>query len=78
MPCTETADPAIGSTCAVTTSANTLVPQSIPRPSPDFVSEGRRAIWQLGQISVWDGGEDGFIESTDDNTVLAVQGVFVP
>ena len=78
MPCTETADPAIGSTCTVTTTANTLIPQGFPRPSTDFVSEGHRAVWQFGQISVWDGGEDGFIESTDDNTVLAVQGVFVP
>ena len=40
--------------------------------------EGVRAIWELGQISVWDGGEDGYVESRDDNAVLAVQGVFVP
>jgi Tol biopolymer transport system component len=78
LPCAETADPAIGSTCSATTTANALIPQGFPRPSPDFVTEGHRAIWQLGQISVWDGGDDGFIESTDDNTVLAVQGVFVP
>ena len=78
LPCAETADATIGSTCSATTTANALIPQAFPRPSPDFVTEGHRAIWQLGQISVWDGGEDGYVESTDDNTVLAVQGVFVP
>ena len=70
FPCVETADPSVGSTCSATTTADALV--------PGIVDEGVRAIWQLGQISVWDGGEDGFVESRDDNTVLAVQGVFVP
>jgi hypothetical protein len=32
----------------------------------------------LGQVKVWDGSDDGVIESPSDNTVLAVQGVFVP
>jgi hypothetical protein len=32
----------------------------------------------LDQIVVYDGGDDGFPESLDDNTPLAVQGVFVP
>ena len=73
IPCAETADPAVGSTCAATTTVNALFPWQ-PRP----VLEGKRAIWQLDQLAVWDGGEDGFIESRDDNTVLAVQGVFVP
>jgi WD40-like Beta Propeller Repeat len=68
--CVETADPSVGSTCSATTTADALV--------PGIVDEGVRAIWQLGQISVWDGGEDGYVESRDDNTVLAVQGVFVP
>ena len=36
-----------------------------------------RAIWQLGQIDVLDGGPDG-VASTNDNTVFARQGVFVP
>ena len=73
VPCTETADPAVGSACAATTTVNALFPWQ-PRP----VVAGKRAIWQLDQLAVWDGGEDGFIESRDDNTVLAVQGVFVP
>jgi hypothetical protein len=73
VPCAETADPTVGSTCAATTTVNALFPW---QPNP--VAERRRAIWQFDQIAVWDGGEDGFIESRDDNTVLAVQGVFVP
>ena len=73
VPCAETADPAVGSTCSATTTVNALFPWQ-----PPAVSERRRAIWQLDQIAVWDGGEDGYIESRDDNTVLAVQGVFVP
>jgi hypothetical protein len=73
VPCVETSDPAVGSTCAAATTVNALFPWQ-PRP----VLEGKRAIWQLDQLAVWDGGEDGYIESRDDNTVLAVQGVFVP
>ena len=47
-------------------------------PGPRTVRERKRAIVKLDWCAVWDGGEDGFIESRDDNTVLAVQGVFVP
>lgn len=73
-PCVETADPTVGSTCSASTTANALFPSSESGP----VQEGHRAVWQLDQISVYDGGEDGYIESRDDNTVLAVQGIFVP
>jgi len=73
VPCAETADPTVGSTCSVDTTVNALFGSN-----PGGVRERRRAIWQFDQIAVWDGGEDGFIESRDDNTVLAVQGVFVP
>ena len=73
VPCAETADPSVGSTCSLSTTVNALVPGP-----EDRVRERKRAIWQLDQLAVWDGGEDGFIESRDDNTVLAVQGVFVP
>jgi hypothetical protein len=41
------------------------------------VAEGERAIWQLGQIQVRDGGADG-VAATAGNTPFAVQGVFVP
>jgi hypothetical protein len=73
LPCTETADPAIGSTCSATTSANALIPTS-----NRLIQEGKRSVWELGQIEVFDGGDDGSITSRDDNTRLAVQGIFVP
>jgi hypothetical protein len=73
-PCVETDAATVGSTCAATTTANALIPSS----QRAFVGEGRRAIWELGQAKVWDGGDDGVIESSHDNTVLAVQGFFVP
>jgi hypothetical protein len=69
IPCTPTADPAVGSDCNVTTSLNAIL--------PTVVRESKRAMWQLGRIEVWDGGADGDAD-TDDNTVFAVQGVFVP
>jgi WD40 repeat protein len=69
VPCETTADPGVGATCSVTTTFNTLL--------PGVAQARKRAIWQLGQVQVRDGGEDG-LASTDDYTTLAVQGVFVP
>jgi uncharacterized repeat protein (TIGR01451 family) len=67
--CGATANNTIGATCAVSTSANALVPGS--------VQTGSRAIWAMGQIRVNDGGPDGAI-STAGNGVFATQGLFVP
>ncbi len=70
IPCTPTpADTSTGSTCAVNTSANAI--------SPGAVSGGKRAIWQLGKVDVYDGGTDG-VASTDGNTLFLTQGVFEP
>ena len=41
------------------------------------MQQGKRAVWQLGQIQVLDGGPDG-AAATADNSLFAVQGVFVP
>jgi glucose/arabinose dehydrogenase/PKD repeat protein len=68
MPCR----PDIGtgaSTCSVVTTANTLIPGA--------VIESKRAIWGLGSVKVLDGGPDGDV-STDDNGLLATQGIFLP
>jgi hypothetical protein len=70
VPCTTTADPAIGSACSTATTLNTVVPGAI--------RGGNRAIWDLRRIELWDGGQDGLITTRDDDTVFAVQGVFVP
>jgi hypothetical protein len=69
MACVATADPAIGGNCSVSTSLDALVPGTI--------TESDRAIWQLGEVTVLDGGSDGVV-STTPNTVFARQGVFVP
>jgi len=70
IPCSATASGSIGSLCTTTTTADALV--------PDFVSESQRSIWQLGEVNVYDGGPDGSAESTDDNSLFATQGIFVP
>ena len=44
---------------------------------PGTVLEGRRSVWELGKIQVFDGGSDGVV-STAPNTLFADQGVFVP
>jgi hypothetical protein len=62
IPCAATADPAIGSLCSVTTTADTLL--------PEVVTGGRRTIWQIGGFQVLDG--------TPDDQPLAATGVFAP
>jgi glucose/arabinose dehydrogenase len=69
VPCTTNSDPAVGSTCSVATTADAV--------TPSMIKESDRTIWQLGQIDVLDGGPDGQV-ATNDNTVFARQGVFVP
>ena len=59
----------MGSTCGVVTSLDAIVPGAI--------NEGQRSIWQMGQVQVSDGGEDGNT-ATAPNTVFARQGIFVP
>ena len=51
VPCAATADPNIGSTCAIDTTADAV--------TPGAVTEVKRTIWQLGQLGVFDGGGDG-------------------
>jgi hypothetical protein len=69
VPCTATPDIYWGAECAVATSFDAIVPGSVP--------EGKRSIWQLGQVEVNDGGDDGVV-STPGNTLFERQGVFVP
>lgn len=69
LPCAATGDPAIGSTCSVTTTADAVMPGA--------VLEGKRSVWEFGKVQVFDGGSDG-MASTTPNTLFADQGVFVP
>jgi TolB protein len=66
--CAATADDSIGSSCGVQTSLNAII--------PDSVHEGRRAIWALPRIAVYDEGLAA--QSGQSAALLAVQGVFVP
>jgi hypothetical protein len=69
VPCTPTVSVTVGATCSVATSANAVVPGS--------VQTGKRAIWQLGQVQVFDGGASG-VAGASDATPFEDQGVFVP
>ena len=75
--CQATALTTIGSSCDVDTTADALVPGS--------VTEGRRSIWQMGQVSVKDAGPNrtGYANcppacGDGDETTFLRQGVFVP
>jgi hypothetical protein len=67
--CQATADPAKGSDCSLTTTADSVIPGAI--------KEGKRTIWQFGRVSVFDGGADG-APNTAPNDVFLTQGIFVP
>jgi plastocyanin len=69
VPCTGTADTTVGSSCTVVTTANAV--------TPGAVVDGARAIWDISNVQVFDGGADG-VASTAGNTLFADQAVFVP
>jgi hypothetical protein len=68
--CVPTASTTIGSACNLYTTIDALYPNA--------VKEGRRSIWQLPQVKVYDGGADGLASSEAGNTLFLDQGVFVP
>ena len=53
VPCAATGDATIGSTCAVDTMAEALI--------PGVADEGARAVWEVGQVSVHDGAGNVFM-----------------
>jgi hypothetical protein len=67
--CVSTAATNIGGTCTANTSANAVVPGS--------VKDTQRAVVEIGQLLINDGGADGVV-STADNTLFGVQGIFIP
>jgi Tol biopolymer transport system component len=70
VPCSPTPDTTVGSTCALATTADTLVPGS--------VKERQRAVWQLGRIAVHDSGPQAGPGTSPVNRVFMTQGIFVP
>jgi predicted acyl esterase len=69
VPCAATGDTTVGSTCSVSTTFDAVMAGSVP--------EGKRSVWEFGDVLVNDGGPDGVV-STLPNTLFARQGVFVP
>ena len=67
--CANTADTAIGGLCSVNTSANVVVPGS--------VKDTKRAVIEVGVITITDGGADG-LNGTAPNTLFETQGIFIP
>jgi TolB protein len=71
VPCTATLDSAIGSSCTLDTTLDSLVPGVIP--------EGKRSLWQLDSVDISDAGADGVVNpERDATTPFAVQGIFAP
>jgi hypothetical protein len=70
VPCAANGDANVGSTCQVATSADSIVPNA--------VKEGRRTVWALGQVKLYDGGSDGDAGTTADNTLFMDEGLFIP
>ena len=69
LSCANSASTAIGGQCDVNTTVDTLIPGAVP--------EGRRVVWEIGQVQVVDGGPDGDV-TTAPNTLFMVQGTFTP
>ena len=69
VPCTPTASGTVGATCSVSSTVNAILPGT--------VVEGKRAVWQLGQVQVFDGGATG-LAGASDATLFETQGLFVP
>jgi hypothetical protein len=42
------------------------------------VVSGKRAIWEIGQVRVLDGGQDGMVSTTSGDTVFVREGILVP
>jgi hypothetical protein len=71
IPCSATIDTSVGALCSIDTTFEAVKPGSITR------MEGKRAVIELNQIEVIDGGSDGSL-GTLPNTLFADQGIFIP
>jgi hypothetical protein len=70
VPCAATPG-SVGATCNLSTTADAVGGGNVAK-------EAQRAVWELGQVKVYDGGSDGDADTTGDNTLFAVQGTFAP
>jgi hypothetical protein len=67
--CANTGNTNIGGLCTANTSANATVPGA--------VKDGKRAVVEIGQLQISDGGPDG-LASSAPNALFSVQGIFIP
>jgi hypothetical protein len=67
--CSPTSDSS-GSLCETLTTLDAVM--------PGLVVEGKRSVWQIGQVRVFDGGADGDGDTTGDNTLFLTQGLYAP
>jgi hypothetical protein len=67
--CVNTVSTTIGGQCTTNTTANAVVPGS--------VKDAQRAVVEIQQLQINDGGADGQVATTD-NTLFEVQGIFIP
>ncbi len=44
---------------------------------PGIVVENSRSVWEFDRVNLFDGGPDGSL-ATQDSSLFATQGVFVP
>ena len=69
IPCSATSG-SEGGACGVTTSADAVL--------GGIATEGKRAIWAVPTLEIFDGGADGDGDTAGDNQLFAVQGLFAP
>jgi hypothetical protein len=71
VPCAPTGSTTVGSTCAISTTINTVFGSSA-------IVAGKQAIWHLnGDVRLYDGGPSGASGDPDAN-LFAVGGLFFP
>jgi len=67
--CANTVSTTVGGTCTTATTANAVVPGS--------VKDTQRAVVEVGQLQIFDGGASG-VAGAADATLFEVQGIFIP
>ena len=67
--CANTTSTTVGGTCTIATTANAVTPGS--------VKDTQRAVVEIGQLQVFDGGASG-VAGAADATLFEVQGIFIP
>ena len=70
LSCGATASTAIGATCSRISGMGAF-------GVPGIVTEGARAVWELGQVRFLDGGPDG-VAGTAGNSLFLTEGIFIP